>query len=123
MLLRAAARAAVFVIATGALLFGFSATVRWAEAWVFLAALIGIFMGTAAWLKAYDPALLAARLSSPVSADQADGARVLVAFIGLGFIVWLAAIGIDHRINGRELPLAVEAAGLLLGGAGVALIC
>ncbi len=123
MMFRAAGQTAALVASLAALLFGFAGTIRWAEAWVLLATLTAIAMGTSGWLMARDPALLKSRLSSPVSADQTPGARIVVAVIGAAFILWIAAIGLDHRIHGRRLPVWAEGIGIVLMAAGIALVC
>ena len=74
MLFRAAAQTTALAASLAALLFGFSGTLRWAEAWVLITTMAVVGMATSGWLMARDPDLLKARLSSPVSADQTPGA-------------------------------------------------
>ena len=123
MMVRAAAQTAALAASLAALLFGFSGTLRWAEAWILVVSMAAVGLATSAWLMARDPDLLRARLSSPVSADQTPGVRVLVALIGLGFFLWIAAIGFDHGFEGRRLPIWVEVFGVVLMAVGLAVVC
>ena len=112
MMFRAARQTTALAAILAVLLFGFAGTPRWTEAWVFLILVVGIAMGVSGWLLARDPDLLAARLSSPVSADQTRGVRILVAAVGLGFLAWIAVMGVDHRLHGAEFPVWVEGIGV-----------
>ena len=123
MMVRATVQTVALAAILGALLFGFSGDPLWVEAWIFIATLAVIGIATSSWLMARDPALLRARLSSPVSADQAPAVRTLVAAVGLGFFIWIAAIGLDHRFHGRRLPVWAEGIGVVLMAVGIALVC
>ena len=123
MMFRVAGRTCGLVAVFAALLFGFSGAPGWIEAWVFLAISAAIPLAVSGWLMARDPALLKSRLTSPVSADQTRGVRIVLAVIGIGFFTWIAAMGLDHGLRGRDLPIGVEAAGAVLIGLGIALVC
>lgn len=123
MMVRATAQTVALAAVLGALLFGFSGDLHWVEAWIFSAILGAIGIATSGWLMARDPALLRARLSSPISADQVPAVRTLVAAVGLGFFIWTAAIGLDHRFHGRRFPAPVEAAGGVMMAVGIGIVC
>ena len=123
MLFRAAGQTAALAAGLAALLFGCSGTLRWPEAWVFIVTLVAIGMATSGWLAVRDPALLKARLSSPVSADQTPGARILVAVIGIAFFAWIAAVAVDHRFHGRRIPVLAEAMGVVVMAVGIGVVC
>jgi protein-S-isoprenylcysteine O-methyltransferase Ste14 len=120
---RLIAQTSGLVAMLAALLFGFSGDLGWPETWIFLALSAAIPLAVGGWLMARDPALLKARMSSPFSNDQTRPVRILIAVIGAGFLAWIAAMGWDHRLHGRELPVVAEAAGGALIGLGIALVC
>ncbi len=118
LVLQTLAMLAVFAL----ILFGAAGTSRWTEAW-FMLVMVGVLsVGTGLWLAWRDPALLRSRLSSPFSADQAEGDRRLITAIGIGFLAWMVLIGLDRRFRWSAVPALVEAVGavvLLAGFAGV----
>jgi protein-S-isoprenylcysteine O-methyltransferase Ste14 len=101
--------------AIGAVLFLAAGDVRWPPGWRLLAEL-GLFsyaMGLG--LARLDPALLEARLSSPVQRDQKPWDRIFISAVGLGFVVWLAAMGVDGGPGpGPHPPPAAQTLGAVL---------
>ena len=43
--------------------------------------------------------------------------------IGLGFFLWIAAIALDHRVQGRQIPVWAEGIGVVLMAIGIGLVC
>ena len=70
MLLKMVAHSLAFAALLGLLLFLPAGTLAWPQAWVFMALFIGCSEAIGVWLKKSDPDLLAARMKSPISADQ-----------------------------------------------------
>ena len=70
MLLKMVAHSLAFAVLLGLLLFLPAGTMAWPQAWVFMALFIGCSEATGLWLAKSDPDLLAARMKSPLSADQ-----------------------------------------------------
>jgi len=86
-LLKMIAHSLVFAALLGLLLFLPAGTLAWPQAWVFMALFIGCSEAIGIWLMKTDPDLLAARMKSPMSADQKPSDRavmgaILVAFCG-----------------------------------------
>ncbi len=59
----------------GVVLFGTAGTLRWPQAWVYLAWAAAISFGGGFWLARHDPALLTERLGSLSSAIRKAGTR------------------------------------------------
>jgi len=95
------------VVAMGMLLFATAGTLHWPAAWVYLAtsAILGPACGL--WLAKTDPGLLAERLRLTARNEQpaADKAFMLV-FVVVAF-VWFVAIGLDRRMHGSDVPVAL----------------
>ena len=90
MLLKMVAHSLAFGALLGLLLFLPAGTLARPQAWVFMALFIGCSEATGLWLAKTDPDLLAARMKSPLSADQKLSDRavmsaILVVFIGLSW--------------------------------------
>jgi protein-S-isoprenylcysteine O-methyltransferase Ste14 len=107
----------------GALLFWTAHDWRWPQAWVFLIIFVGgsAFMG--AWLIGRDPALLAARLNSPMQNGQPLWDRVFIMLAIASWCLWLALMALDaKRLHASQVPHAVEAIGAVLVIAGFAAV-
>jgi protein-S-isoprenylcysteine O-methyltransferase Ste14 len=79
------------------LLFLPAGTLRWPQGWIFLALLIGCSLALGLWLRRTDPALLAERMKSPFSPDQALRDRLVMGAILLAFATWLGFMALDAR--------------------------
>lgn len=105
----------VFAILMGALLFVPAGTLAWPQGWVFLALFAGCSLATGLWLGKVDPALLAERTRSPLSADQKPIDRLIIAAIMLGFALWLPFMALDaQRFCWTRMPVWAEALGGVL---------
>jgi protein-S-isoprenylcysteine O-methyltransferase Ste14 len=104
----------ITTVAMGALLFASAGTLRWPAAWAFLAAciLLGPLCGW--WLYRIDPALLAERLRPLLQKDQPAADKVFMGALIVAMLAWLVLIGIDRRVEGSDMPVALQAAGVAL---------
>ncbi|MET4202806.1 isoprenylcysteine carboxylmethyltransferase family protein [Bradyrhizobium sp. LA6.12] len=97
-----------------ALLFACAGTMHWPSAWVFLAtcALLGPLCGW--WLYRVDPALLAERLRPVLQRDQPAADKAFMIVFVIAMLAWLAAMGLDRRTQSSDMPVALQALGLVL---------
>ncbi|WP_445216466.1 methyltransferase family protein [Bradyrhizobium sp. Pa8] len=104
----------ITTVAMGALLFACAGTLHWPSAWVFLAtcALLGPLCGW--WLYRVDPALLAERLRPVLQKDQPAADKAFMAVFVIAMLAWLAAMGLDRRTQFSDMPVALQALGLVL---------
>jgi protein-S-isoprenylcysteine O-methyltransferase Ste14 len=104
----------ITTVAMGALLFASAGTLRWPAAWAFLATciLLGPLCGW--WLYRIDPALLAERLRPLLQKDQPAADKVFMGALIVAMLAWLVLIGIDRRVEGSDMPVALQAAGVAL---------
>ncbi|WIW44222.1 isoprenylcysteine carboxylmethyltransferase family protein [Bradyrhizobium sp. 62B] len=104
----------ITTVAMGALLFASAGTLRWPAAWAFLATciLLGPLCGW--WLHRIDPALLAERLRPLLQKDQPAADKVFMGALIVAMLAWLVLIGIDRRVEGSDMPVALQAAGVAL---------
>jgi protein-S-isoprenylcysteine O-methyltransferase Ste14 len=85
------------------------------QAWVFMALFIGCSKAIGVWLKKTDPDLLAARMKSPISADQKFSGRAVMSAILVVFIGWFGFMAVDARRCGwSHTPLWAQALGAAL---------
>jgi protein-S-isoprenylcysteine O-methyltransferase Ste14 len=114
-LLKMIAQSLVFAILLGLLLFLPAGTPAWPQAWVFMALFIGCSEATGLWLLKTDPALLAARMKSPLSADQKPRDRAVIAAILVLLCAWVVFMALDARRFGwSHTPLWAQALGAAL---------
>jgi protein-S-isoprenylcysteine O-methyltransferase Ste14 len=99
----------------GVLLFLPAGTLAWPEAWIFMILVVGCSSAIGVWLKKTDPDLLAARMKSPLSADQKPGDRAVAGAILLGLWAWLVLMALDARRFGWSgTPVWAQALGAAL---------
>ena len=103
-----------WIVAMGALLFAPAGTLRWAAAWVFLATMTIIGLSAGSWLASTDPELLAERMRLTARDEQPAADKLFVPVIGGAFLIWFVTIGLDHRIDGSDFPIVLQALGLAL---------
>jgi protein-S-isoprenylcysteine O-methyltransferase Ste14 len=114
-LLKMVAHSLAFAAFLGLLLFLPAGTLAWPQAWVFMALFIGCSEAIGVWLKKSDPDLLAARMKSPISADQKFSDRVVMGAILVVFIGWFVFMAVDARRCGwSHTPLWAQALGAAL---------
>jgi protein-S-isoprenylcysteine O-methyltransferase Ste14 len=97
------------------LLFLPAGTLDWPQGWIFLALFVGCSIAIGLWLQRTDPVLLAERMKSPFSPDQARRDRVVMGAILLCMAAWLAFMALDARRFGwSHTPLWAQWLGAVL---------
>jgi protein-S-isoprenylcysteine O-methyltransferase Ste14 len=101
------------LIASALLLFLPAGTLAWPQGWAFLLLFFASSEATGLWLARHDPALLAERMKSPVTADQKPRDRAVMIVIFVAFIGWIAFMALDaRRFRWSQTPLWAQ----ILGG-------
>jgi protein-S-isoprenylcysteine O-methyltransferase Ste14 len=108
-------------VAMGFLVFVAAGTVRYWEAWVWLALFLGISAVMTVYLMRRDPALLERRLSGGPVAEKRMVQRIVMTLASAGYVGLLVVPGLDHRYGWSHAPLAVVIAGDLLTLAGLSM--
>jgi protein-S-isoprenylcysteine O-methyltransferase Ste14 len=101
----------------GCLLFVPAGTLRYGEAWVYLAIFTGASGLTTRYLSRRDPALLERRMRGGPTAEKRPAQQVIMLGASLGFIAVLGVAAFDHRFRWSVVPLG----GVLAGDALVAI--
>ncbi len=97
------------------LLFLPAGTWAWPQAWIFLAIFCGCGFAIGVWLLKTNPDLLAERMKSPISPDQAARDRAVIIAIVLCFFAWFVFMGLDARRFGwSHTPTWAQVLGVLL---------
>ena len=122
LLLRGLISLAVLMLVMAALVFAAAGTLRYWQAWVFLACYFVASIAITLYLVRCDPALLARRMRGGPWAEKEPAQKVIMWITSVGFIVLLVLPGLDHRFGWSHMPGAVAIAGnllMLLGWAGI----
>jgi protein-S-isoprenylcysteine O-methyltransferase Ste14 len=99
----------------GLLLFAPAGTVWWPEGWAYLLLFCACSLAMTFWMLKADPALLAARMQSPLKAEQRPRDRAIVSLLLIFFGVWMVFIALDaQRFEWSEVPVWLEVAGAVL---------
>jgi protein-S-isoprenylcysteine O-methyltransferase Ste14 len=97
---------------TGAILFISAGTVRWPQAWIFLAEIGGLGLVSGFAIGKRDPALLRERMSGPIQRGQKSWDKVLLVVL---FALWMSQyviIGLDAvRFQWSQVPLWLQVGG------------
>jgi len=104
----------IWIVAMGALLFVPAGTLHWPAAWVFLATIGILGIAGGLWLARTDPALLAERMRPMMQDDQPAADKKFMLAFGAAALIWLIAIGLDRRMHASEVPVALQALGLIM---------
>jgi protein-S-isoprenylcysteine O-methyltransferase Ste14 len=104
----------IFVVALGALLFASAGTLDWPAAWLFLVVSATLGPACGLWLAKTDPALLAERMRPTFQADQPAADKKFMLTFVVVVLLWLIAIGLDHRAHASHVPLVLQALGLAM---------
>ena len=114
-LLKMVAHSFAFVVSLGLLLFLPAGTIAWPQAWLFMALFIGCSEAIGIWLAKSDPDLLAARMKSPLGADQTPRDRAVMGAILVVFCGWLVFMALDaQRFGWSHTPWWAQALGAAL---------
>jgi len=79
------------------LLFLPAGTLAWPQGWVFIGLFSGCSLATDIWLLRKRPALLAARMTSPLAAGQTPRDRAVMRLILAAFVGWFVLMALDAR--------------------------
>jgi len=104
------------------LLFFPAGTVRYWQAWVYLAIFFGASTLTTLYLMKEDPALLERRMSGGPTAEKRPAQKIIMLFTSIGFIALLIVPALDHRFGWSFVPVEVVVAGDVLVAVGFYLI-
>jgi protein-S-isoprenylcysteine O-methyltransferase Ste14 len=113
---------AILAVAMGLLLFGTAGTLRYWQAWVYLAVFLGASVMTTLYLMRRDPALLERRMRGGPFAEKEPTQRLIMAFASLGFIALLVVPALDRRFGWSSVPPSVVLAGNALVAVGMYLV-
>ena len=113
---------AVLAIVMGLLLFVPAGTVRYWQAWAYLAVFTGASVLTTVYLARHDRALLERRMSGGPTAEKRPAQKLIMLATSIGFIALLVVPALDHRFGWSAVPFAVAVAGDVLVAIGFALI-
>jgi protein-S-isoprenylcysteine O-methyltransferase Ste14 len=105
-----------------ALLFGSAGTIRYWQAWVYVAIFLVASAPTSVYLMKKDPALLARRMRGGPMFEKEGTQRIIMTFTSLGFIAILVVPGLDRRFGWSAVPAWAVVLGDLLVAIGFLLI-
>ena len=124
LMLRLAVQTGLTLALMGAVLFGVAGDLAWPQAWAFLAIFVVSSAGFGAWLQRRDPALLAARLSSPVQRGQPLWDKLFLLSAMLLWFGWLALMALDaRRWQTAHMAVWLNVAGAALVATGFLGVC
>jgi protein-S-isoprenylcysteine O-methyltransferase Ste14 len=112
----------ILFLVMAALLFVTAGTIRYWQAWVYLAVFFGASFLITLYLAKYDPALLKRRLSGGPWAEKERTQKIIMAFTSIGFLALIVTPALDFRFGWSAVPLPVAAAGNMLVLIGYAII-
>jgi len=105
-----------------ALLFLTAGTIRYWQAWVYLAVFFGASFLITLYLAKHDPALLKRRLRGGPWAEKEQTQKIIMAFTSIGFLALIVTPALDFRFGWSAVPLPIVAAGNVLVVIGYAII-
>jgi protein-S-isoprenylcysteine O-methyltransferase Ste14 len=100
------------------LVFGPAGTMRYWEAWVYIAIYGGAAVLTTIYLMKHDPALLQRRMRGGPMFERERSQRIIMTFASLGFITILVVPALDHRFGWSAVPVWVVIVGDLFVAVG-----
>jgi protein-S-isoprenylcysteine O-methyltransferase Ste14 len=98
----------------GALLFAPAGTLHWPAAWVFLATMLSLGLGSGLWLAKSDPELLAERMRPMMQAGQPRADKIFMMAFGVSALIWFIVMGLDARVAASNVPWPLQAIGLAM---------
>jgi protein-S-isoprenylcysteine O-methyltransferase Ste14 len=113
---------AVLLLVMASLVFAAAGTLRYWQAWTFLAVYFAASLAITLDLIRNDPALLARRMSGGPFAEKEPAQKLIMSATSLGFIGLLVLPAVDHRLGWSDLPGWAAIAGdviMLLGWLGI----
>jgi protein-S-isoprenylcysteine O-methyltransferase Ste14 len=104
------------------LLFFPAGTVRYWQAWGFLALFLGVSTLITLYLMARDPALLKRRLRGGWTAEKEKTQKVIWLFVSIGFAALLVVPALDHRYRWSNMSSYMVIAGYVLTALGFSIM-
>ena len=108
----------VLALTMACLLFVPAGTLRYWEAWVYLAIFNGASTLMTIFLMRHDPALLERRMKGGPAAETRPAQRIIMAAVSFGFIALLVVPALDHRYSWSAPPLGAVVLGDVLTALG-----
>lgn len=106
-------------MAMGLLIFLPAGTIRYWQAWVYLATFMGASLLISLYLIKKDPALLQRRMKGGPTAEKEVTQKIIMVFASMGFIGLLVVPALDYRFRwSPAVPFAVVVTGDLLTAMG-----
>jgi protein-S-isoprenylcysteine O-methyltransferase Ste14 len=102
------------IIIFGLVLFVTAGTIRYWQAWVYLAVYAGASLLISLYLVKHDPALLKRRLSGGPTAEKRTAQKVIMFFASVGFLGLLVVPALDYRFGWSIVPFPVVILGNIL---------
>jgi protein-S-isoprenylcysteine O-methyltransferase Ste14 len=112
----------ILFLVTAVLIFVAAGTLRYWQAWLYLAVYFGASIAISVYLIRKDPALLARRMSGGPFAEKEPAQRIIMWITSLGFIALAIVPALDHRFGWSRVPGYVVLSGdllVLLGWLGI----
>ena len=106
----------------GMLVFVVAGTLRYAEAWVFLATFFGASLSVTLYLMRRDPKLLERRVQAGPLAEPRPRQRLIQRLASCAFLAILAVPALDHRLGWSHVPWLAVVTGDVLVGLGFLLV-
>ncbi|MGH6867067.1 MAG: methyltransferase family protein [Methyloceanibacter sp.] len=104
-----------YLVLLAVLLFGAAGTLRWPEAWIYLALTALMSIGAGLWLARVDPGLLTERLGSAIQRGQKLWDKVFMILVSTAWISWFVLMGLDAvRYRWSDVPVWIQVAGFVL---------
>jgi protein-S-isoprenylcysteine O-methyltransferase Ste14 len=119
---RAARATIIGAVVMAALLFGAAGTLRYWQAWLFMAGFQGASIAIGIYLAINDPALLARRMNVGPAAEKEPAQKIIMALAFAGMLALLIVPALDHRFGWSAVPPIVSLAGNILIGLGFLLM-
>jgi protein-S-isoprenylcysteine O-methyltransferase Ste14 len=104
----------LYIAGMGALLFIAAGTLHWPAAWLYLATMAALGLSSGVWLAKTDPALLAERMRPMMQAEQPAADKKFMLVFGFAALAWFVIIGLDERYHASNVPVTLQALGLVL---------
>jgi protein-S-isoprenylcysteine O-methyltransferase Ste14 len=111
---RAGLGLAQLIVVIGLLLFAPAGTVRFVEAWAFLALFSGASLAITVYLAKRDPVLLQRRTQAGPVAEKERSQKIIQSLASVAFVSTIVVPALDHRFGWSHASLPVVIAGDLL---------
>jgi protein-S-isoprenylcysteine O-methyltransferase Ste14 len=99
------------ILAMAALLFLPAGTIRYWQAWVFMAVFVSASSAITVNLAIHDPALLERRMTVGPTAEKEKPQKIIISLAMIGFVALLILPAFDHRFGWSSVPPYVSLLG------------